>query len=108
MKTFIVSFGEIQLLDGILIIDSDLSYKTFEKEYFEISVSDKTGNPVNVLIFLNIPFHLPRFWYGSTVTFKAPTIFGLFKEKIVGEIIVFKLFSENIIWKKDIVVINKN
>ena len=36
MKVFVLSFGTIELLDGILVIDTDLIYKTFEKEYKEI------------------------------------------------------------------------
>jgi len=36
MKVFVLSFGTIELLDGILVIDTDLSYKTFENEYKEI------------------------------------------------------------------------
>ncbi len=36
MKVFVLSFGTIELLDGILVVDTDLSYKTFEKEYKEI------------------------------------------------------------------------
>ncbi|NVM53954.1 MAG: hypothetical protein HWN66_09665 [Candidatus Helarchaeota archaeon] len=36
MKVFVLSFGTIELLDGILVIDTDLSYKTFEKEYIEV------------------------------------------------------------------------
>ena len=36
MKVFVLSFGTIELLEGILVIDSDLGFKTFEKEYSEI------------------------------------------------------------------------
>lgn len=36
MKVFVLSFGTIELFEGILVIDSDLSFKTFEKEYSEI------------------------------------------------------------------------
>ena len=80
----------------------------FEKENFEINLSDKTGNPVNALVLFTAPFHLPRFKYGSTITFKAPTILMPYKDKVVGKIIVIKLFSEDKVWKKDIVIINKS
>ncbi|TFG05643.1 MAG: DUF11 domain-containing protein [Promethearchaeota archaeon] len=42
MKVFVLSFGTIEILDNILVIDSDLNYKTFEQEYNEIlSHADK-------------------------------------------------------------------
>ncbi|MFX1294939.1 MAG: hypothetical protein ACFFD2_08830 [Promethearchaeota archaeon] len=34
--SFVFSFGTIEFVDGILIIDANLKYKTFEKEYTEI------------------------------------------------------------------------
>jgi len=36
LKVFVFSFGTIEILDGILVVDTDLTYKTFEKEYHEI------------------------------------------------------------------------
>ncbi|HUY00175.1 MAG TPA: hypothetical protein VMV49_11510 [Candidatus Deferrimicrobium sp.] len=36
MKTFVFSFGSIEIVDQIIVIDSTLNYKTFEKEYDEI------------------------------------------------------------------------
>jgi len=42
------------------------------------------------------------------MTFKAPTILMPYKDKVVGKIIVIKLFSEDKVWKKDIVIINKS
>ena len=103
--------GRIDVLNAInhdneQFIDSPS--EIFEKENFEVSISDKTGSPVNALVLFTAPFHLPRFKYGSTVTFKAPTILMPYKDKVVGKIIVIKLFSEDKVWKKDIVIINKS
>ncbi len=36
MKVFVFSFGSIEYIDGILIVDTSLKFKTFEKEYEEI------------------------------------------------------------------------
>ncbi len=42
MKSFVFSFGSIELIEGIIIVDADLKYKTFEKEYSEVlNQSDK-------------------------------------------------------------------
>ncbi|MFX1296871.1 MAG: hypothetical protein ACFFD2_18695, partial [Promethearchaeota archaeon] len=42
MKLFTLSFGTIEVIDGILIVDANLKYKTFQKEYNEIlNQSDK-------------------------------------------------------------------
>jgi len=92
-------------LDNELLID--FASEIFEKENFEVSISDKTGNPLNALVLFTAPFHLPRFKYGSTVTFKAPTILMPYKDKVVGKIIVIKLFNDTKIWKEDIFIINK-
>jgi hypothetical protein len=38
----VFSFGTIELIEGIIIVDADLKYKTFEKEYSEVlNQSDK-------------------------------------------------------------------
>ncbi|MDD1776724.1 MAG: hypothetical protein LUQ65_01040, partial [Candidatus Helarchaeota archaeon] len=36
MNVFVFSFGTIEIVEGILVIDSQITYKTFEKEYNEI------------------------------------------------------------------------
>ena len=36
MRLFVYSFGTIEFIDGIIVVDTDLNYKTFEKEYREI------------------------------------------------------------------------
>ena len=36
MNLFVFSFGTIEIVEGILVIDSQITYKTFEKEYNEI------------------------------------------------------------------------
>jgi hypothetical protein len=103
--------GRIDVLNAI-----DPSYElhikypsqVHEKEKFEISISDKEGNPVKALIVLKVPFHIPRLKYGSTVTFEAPNVFIRCKDILVGEIIVFKLFSGNDPIKKEILILNKN
>ncbi|MHA1276190.1 MAG: hypothetical protein ACTSQI_00770 [Candidatus Helarchaeota archaeon] len=43
MKSFVFSFGTVELIEGIVIIDSNINYKTFVKEYSEIlDQADKT------------------------------------------------------------------
>jgi len=102
--------GRVDVLKAVNIDNElfiDFASEIFEKENFEISISDRTGNPINALVLFNVPFHLPRFRYGSTVTFKAPIILMPYKDKVVGKIIVIKLFDDWTIWKKNIVIINQ-
>ena len=102
--------GRVDVLKAVNIDNElfiDFASEIFEKENFEISISDRTGNPINALVLFNVPFHLPRFRYGSTVTFKAPIILMPYKDEVVGKIIVIKLFDDWTIWKKNIVIINQ-
>jgi hypothetical protein len=102
--------GRIDVLKAVSSDDAlfiDFPYEIFEKECFKVSLSNKTGSPVKAFILFTVRFHLPKLKYGSTVTFKAPRIINPFKEKEFGKIIVFKFFSEEKVWKKDIFIINK-
>ena len=79
-----------------------------EKESFEISISDKEGNPVKAIVILKVPFHIPRISFGSTVTFEAPNVFIRSRTAIIGEIIVFKLLNRDDQVKRNIIIFNKN
>ena len=36
MTAFVFSFGTVEIIEGILVVDSQITFKTFEKEYSEI------------------------------------------------------------------------
>jgi len=102
--------GRVDVLNAVNIDDElfiDFASEIFEKENFKVSIFNKTGKPVKALVLFSVPFHLPRFKYGSTVAFKAPIIFMPYKDKVVGKIIVIKLFDDGKIRKKNIVIFNK-
>ncbi len=54
MRLFVFSFGTIELVEGIIVIDANLKYKTFEKEYGEIlNQSDRNIKKILKMAFDN-------------------------------------------------------
>jgi len=72
------------------ILNIEFPKEIVEKQYFKINITNKTKNPVKVWAIFTSRFHLPYLGYGSTIYFKAPTIFSITKNSIEGEIKIFK------------------
>jgi subtilisin family serine protease len=80
-------------------------YRISEKERFEVTILDNKNNPINAIIFVWNPMHLPRLKFGSSVTIFAPIIIGLFKSKRTSKIYIINLRS-GFVKKVDIMVTN--
>lgn len=109
--------GRIDLLrafsaDDVIFIRAP--NEIYEKQRFTVHITNKTGSPVKAWVLFTVPFHLPRLEYGSSVTFRAPITFRIFKKSRLGQIKVFKkisgfkIFRNEYDIKKSITVINCN
>jgi len=86
----------------------DVPSEIDESKWFMVKIKDKNDNPVKALVLFTIPFHLPRLRYGSSVIFRAPTIFLDNKENLNCKIKVFKKDSNELeVIQKDIIILNK-
>ena len=65
----------------------------YEKQYFTVNITNKTGDPVEAWVLFTFPLHLPMLKYGSSINFRSPIIFGILKKSLQGKIRVFKKFS---------------
>ena len=74
-----------------LIIDCKNSY--FEKDIIDVTIFDKDMNPASALVIFLPKFHLPQIKSGSSMQFRAPTIYRPLKENITGKIIALQLFE---------------
>lgn len=98
--------------DDILFIDAP--DEIYEKQYFTVNITNRTRVPINAWVLFTVPLHLPRLKYGSSVTFKAPIIYRIFKKSLQGQIRVFRKISLSDIFgnsydvKKDITLTNSN
>jgi len=106
-KPFIQGSGRIDILN---VLKEDMLYidapsEVNQSQLFRVKITDKNGTAVKAFILITLPFHIPRFKYGSSVIFKAPIVFLNNKEALKGKIIVFKIRSSYEIIKKEIFIV---
>ena len=80
-------------------------YRVTEGDDFSVSIKDNDNNPVESIIFMLNPSHLPRLKYGDSVSLKAPIIFNPLKTSLNSKIFVFNL-KKHFIKEVEIIVTN--
>jgi hypothetical protein len=107
--------GRIDLLraltaDDVIYINSPDGIN--ERQKFTVNLTNRTGAPVKAWIVFTSPLRLPKIRYGSSVTFKSPAIYRIFKDKHIGKIKVFdsfrlvKFIRNDYVKSKDIAILN--
>ena len=89
--------------EGIIV---DYPDEVVEGKYFNINISDSTGQKLRAFVLFYSNFHIPRIKYGSNIVLKAPIVFNPLKESINGKILVINILNKKII-KKDLIILNK-
>jgi len=65
------------------------NYRVNEQENYQINITDKNNEPVNVLCICLCSFCLPKIKHGNSFIFESPKIFGpLRKEKIINVFLI--------------------
>lgn len=65
--------------------------RVYEKNYFNISLTNINKEPVKAIIIFYVPFKLPIIRYGSNVEFRVPEIKNPFLNSLKAQIIVIKI-----------------
>lgn len=91
--------GRIDVLSAIDIEDDDegllIDYpcEIAEGKIFTVSITNN-DTPVKMCVLFTTPLHLPKFKYGSSVTFIAPLVFRRRSENLTARITVFKISNK--------------
>jgi hypothetical protein len=81
-------------------------YRVTEENFFKVSVKDNNNNSLKSYIIIWTPSHFPRFKYGDTVEFKAPSIFRNYKSYVKSKIFIIN-FKKRILKSIEIIITNK-
>jgi subtilisin family serine protease len=85
-----------------------------EKQEFTVTLTNRTGALVEAWIVFTSPMRLPKIKYGSSHTFKAPSIYRIIKKDLIGKIRVFesltllKYIRNDYYEKKNVAILDAN